>query len=1038
MAVTGTEQRVYGTLVGNCQIYLDRFAIVVGSETQLPTSTATVIYGSDLYIKQCGYEHDGNMSLLYFPISTSSLPTAVFEFYICKRDRNKLVIETYGELAATSKLSMWFNQGKSPHKESSVPDWVRLNHVNTGSIMGYLKDSSTFVFKESVSANNGSTIIDCCNKCPTCKCLNCYICNRFYIKPVGGTTKTYGTSLKYGYRNLGNSSCVFKASGIIPVTSFCPYSITLDLSNYDYNLYYLDDNGVTEHLIGRFSWYQSSAAYDLVVEYTIECDQVKIWAFLNEGVVSTTTEITGKFIGVYNNTYYFGHYFEYPIASIEGDVVNIDGDNIVNDDSHVVSYYGPLVLTGTRTFSGTQSQGNIINTTPNQPPYDYPKYPLMVSKHVGVTIKFTLTHNAPITYTNSNGMRAVVGGCGTGTGYGTIAFEFTGEDTKNVNYTATFYPENYRPHGNEYYGSLINYLNIGIYYYDQFGTLGTFTVDAAIEIVDIFDGCTGESLLSKLPLFDTVGLWIPDDYNSHPYATFADLDETLNPVTAVTFDLNYFEECTALTLSGTECFTYIFDYPTPINANLWTYIFPIDTTREMTATISISPVNNKCELDTEYYWYFATYIAQCVPNTVAGRIIENYAQYANAGDELDIFGMYATDCISTSVSSVDKPNYYIYFNSSLKPTTGWYYALNATRYVGKTISFNLMMMLPYIDMSYDQTHWVSSYFSRFIRTDEIYDKSLPKYLRTLNSGCIQVAGEINGGSKHHWMIYRSGRGVTYNGLACGVISGGTLLTIKLVTDEDPGYIKILSLGKYYYVHIGLFGAILNEASLDIANNTVYVHGYNYTNYHTYAFNEDLTAIIEFAQSWCPADYRCCIFENMRFTNRLFWVIPGNTSLYTLQVFTLEGVYDPYYSGIVRNFQGHAVTLGSMSLIPFNGHVLFFTTDYYSSNAAVYRFNSLEDPGTYLGLVDVSRAQPNSCCEHNGKLYAASWSLGTSTASIYEFDEDSVRFIDKGIPLPRSLGGCLISHGEYLIVISTGWISTTQEIPQINIIPNSML
>ena len=112
MTVTGTEQRVYGTLVGGispigCIIDLHRFALVSGSTTQSPTEASTVTYADTTPYRQCGYKYDGYLTL-FLSISGSTVYAAsgstvyaAVEVRICKNDPKRIVIETYGEVAKT-------------------------------------------------------------------------------------------------------------------------------------------------------------------------------------------------------------------------------------------------------------------------------------------------------------------------------------------------------------------------------------------------------------------------------------------------------------------------------------------------------------------------------------------------------------------------------------------------------------------------------------------------------------------------------------------------------------------------------------------------------------------------------------------------------------------------------------------------------------------------------------------------------------------------------------------------------------------------
>lgn len=181
MSVSGTQQRVYGTLTGGCIIDLHRFALVSGSTTLSPLEASTVTYADTTPYKQCGYKYSGYITL-FLSISGSSVYAAV-EVRICKNDAKRIVIETYGEVAktVTGGMSLWFNKGSE-----TSPDWVKLNSTTSGVIMPYATTSYTFT----ESKRNGSTTIDCCKKCPSCGCKTCNITglSLSYKSPAGWPT----------------------------------------------------------------------------------------------------------------------------------------------------------------------------------------------------------------------------------------------------------------------------------------------------------------------------------------------------------------------------------------------------------------------------------------------------------------------------------------------------------------------------------------------------------------------------------------------------------------------------------------------------------------------------------------------------------------------------------------------------------------------------------------------------------------------------------------------------------------------------------
>lgn len=261
MTVTGTEQRVYGTLTGGCIIDLHRFALVSGSTTESPTTAVTVTYGDTTPYKQCGYKYAGYLTL-FLSISGTSVYAAV-EVRICKNDPKRIVIETYGEVAktVTGGMSLWFNKGTDVS-----PDWVKLNSTTSGVIMPYATTSYTFT----ESKRNGATTIDCCKKCPSCGCKNCNIASRFKVISHGinlGKTTLYRccdyiivsqsestltptSTLVYGLKNLGTNTLIF-SPGI--------------------------DNGIK-------------------IEYTLTCNTIQLWIYITDNV-SNPYDLT-------NNIYY--------------------------------------------------------------------------------------------------------------------------------------------------------------------------------------------------------------------------------------------------------------------------------------------------------------------------------------------------------------------------------------------------------------------------------------------------------------------------------------------------------------------------------------------------------------------------------------------------------------------------------------------------------------------------------------------------------------------------------------------------------------
>jgi len=394
MTVTGTEQRVYGTLVGGCIIDLHRFALVLGSQTAAPISSGltfsqefaapgdeltfdlytddtaistptvsltgpstiyatdvtyesfTVIYADETPYKQCGYKYDGYLTL-FLSISGASVYAAV-EVYICKNDNKRIVLETYGEVAktVTGGMALWFNKGVDKHyaTRGDFPEtgsenvnyindqyddwyiwngsayyigscWVKLNSTTSDVKMPYAKTSYTF--KE--TKRNGSITIDCCKKCPSCGCKACSV--QFYVMLRGTSTKIYPTStLMYGYHDppYGNQSCLWKIS-TVPVMTVADWRcLEVDVNvpdNVIYDVYFEDPDG-DDPLIGSFEWFRSDSNYEIVVEYTLECDDIKVWAYTEVDDDNwQLSNLVGRPIRIMDGT---GHTNSGTIASISG------------------------------------------------------------------------------------------------------------------------------------------------------------------------------------------------------------------------------------------------------------------------------------------------------------------------------------------------------------------------------------------------------------------------------------------------------------------------------------------------------------------------------------------------------------------------------------------------------------------------------------------------------------------------------------------------------------------------------------------------
>lgn len=251
MSVTGTQQRVYGTLVAdNCNINIRRFAIVMDDMDKSPRQSSNVVYANAVPMTQTGYLYNGYITLFMFQ-DTGNVYAAI-EVRICKTDQKTIIIDSYGEIELPASeiyegVSLWFDKNNTKYfaSQDDFPEtgsitvtyvdistghsyiwtgasytagngWTKLNDAMYGSKMSHFK--TTFdKFKE--DGKTGLTTINCCKNCPDeCKSNMCqidtYIKAYHYLACVSGFEKmtiylyetgdSSGTRrIPYGIKNLG-------------------------------------------------------------------------------------------------------------------------------------------------------------------------------------------------------------------------------------------------------------------------------------------------------------------------------------------------------------------------------------------------------------------------------------------------------------------------------------------------------------------------------------------------------------------------------------------------------------------------------------------------------------------------------------------------------------------------------------------------------------------------------------------------------------------------------------------------------------------
>lgn len=309
MAVVGNEQRVYGTLSssGGCKIWLRRFAIVRGDSSDPSTTTGNVVYGDEVPFKNCGYKQHGYLSILFIA-DDQTLPYAVMEVRKCKDGKDYIFIETYGEVAPPSfPLNCWFNKGSE-----DSPDWITLRNPHTSGIMSTVVES-TFKFKE----NKGSSVVtelSCCKECVVCGCLESSCTVTFYVLKRGTTSKISPTyNLGYGLNSppYGEKTYIwsFSTTPTMTLNDWTCDEIDITMStNTIYDVYFVDPvKGDT--LIGSFEWFRSfgsSSNYEIVVEYTIACVEIRMWCYtLTDETNWELINLENRPIRIYDGTGYY-------------------------------------------------------------------------------------------------------------------------------------------------------------------------------------------------------------------------------------------------------------------------------------------------------------------------------------------------------------------------------------------------------------------------------------------------------------------------------------------------------------------------------------------------------------------------------------------------------------------------------------------------------------------------------------------------------------------------------------------------------------
>lgn len=269
MTVEGNEQRVYGRVSGDCFIDLHRFAWVIGSSTESPsTYVGTTHYGdfpTYATAKPCSVNKAGNLTVNFTDTKYGN-PKVAVEVMRC--DSEEVIdVWSYGIQSITSVNALWYNENA---RDAEFPSWSKLNSANASVIMG--ESSTSFVFEGEVLSEDITYNITCCEEddtCSGCKCLVCNITSRFYVKAtIAGTIFSSPLVLSYGYLSYGDYTLCYD----VGQPSRCDET---------YEVYYIDDDS-THNLLEIYAWEDlSSTDRDIYVEYRMNCETIDIWTYPN-------------------------------------------------------------------------------------------------------------------------------------------------------------------------------------------------------------------------------------------------------------------------------------------------------------------------------------------------------------------------------------------------------------------------------------------------------------------------------------------------------------------------------------------------------------------------------------------------------------------------------------------------------------------------------------------------------------------------------------------------------------------------------------
>lgn len=260
----GSEQRLAGPLISPCYLYADRFAIVLGDDTNDPNTTEELIVrGGILPRKYCGMNYDGFITLIYnrdtVDFTTDQLHDILIEIRMCGREIHRLVIETYGQRSIDMPIGIWFMYKKMKYLNPEEFEWIKLNSMESG-ILPYKKVSEKdeeWKFTEDMKRQWGAVFLQCCRRCPDCECIECSpgVENKFRVS----TSRILTGSTK-------DKLC-------------CDHLTDLVLTDYVVNGWHSD---VKKYKIKNKYGNNALLFQNIIIEYTLTCGTIEYWVYYDK------------------------------------------------------------------------------------------------------------------------------------------------------------------------------------------------------------------------------------------------------------------------------------------------------------------------------------------------------------------------------------------------------------------------------------------------------------------------------------------------------------------------------------------------------------------------------------------------------------------------------------------------------------------------------------------------------------------------------------------------------------------------------------